>query len=259
MVLVPTREADGFDLHPDEVERRITDRTKAILLISPGNPTAGTITPPNVRRLAEIARYRNLLVISDEIYEKLLYDDTVHLSIGSQAAARDRTVTINGFSKTYCMTGWRLGYVAGPTAIMTAVAERKQLWSGPAPTVSQIAAIAALDGPTEWMAEYREIYHRRRRIVLDALDRLGFSYGEPRGGFYVYLNASSVGLDAYRISELLLDEAKVLLLPGTAFGDAWANYMRLAFLAPEEQISDAMSRMEAALGPHLHRAAGAVR
>ena len=118
MVSVPTHERDGFDLDPDDVERRITPRTRAILLITPGNPTAGTITPPNLRAIAELARRHDLLVISDEIYEKFLYDGAEHLSIGSLPGMAERTITLNGFSKTYCMTGWRVGYAAGPRPIM---------------------------------------------------------------------------------------------------------------------------------------------
>src|SRR6478672_10192273 len=133
MVSVPTEERDGFDLDPDEVERRITPRTRVLLLITPGNPTAGTITPPNLRRIAEIARKHDLLVISDEIYEKLLYDGAEHLSIGSLPGMADRTITLNGFSKTYCMTGWRVGYLAGPRSVMRRVRRLKELASSCAP------------------------------------------------------------------------------------------------------------------------------
>jgi aminotransferase len=135
MVSVPTEERDGFDLDPDAVEQRITDRTRVLLLITPGNPTAGTITPPNLRRIAEIARKHDLLVISDEIYEKLLYDGAEHLSIGSLPGMAERTITLNGFSKTYCMTGWRVGYVAGPRNIMRRVRHLKALASSCAPVV----------------------------------------------------------------------------------------------------------------------------
>src|SRR5262249_27413218 len=147
IVSIPTEEGDGFDLDPDEVEQRITPRTRALLLISPGNPSAGTITPPNIRRIAEIARKHDLLVISDEIYEKLLYDGTEHLSIGSLPGMTDRTITLNGFSKTYAMTGWRVGYVAGPRAVMQRVRRLKELASSCAPVVSQWAGVEALEGP----------------------------------------------------------------------------------------------------------------
>jgi aminotransferase len=247
MVSVPTCEADGFDLDPGEVEKRITPRTKALLLISPNNPTAGTVTPQNLRALADIAVRHDLYVISDEIYEKLVYDPHEHLSIGSLPGMAERTVTVNGFSKTFCMTGWRLGYLGGPHAIMAEARRKKAIVSTCAPVVSQAAGVAALTGPMDVIEEYRQIYTRRRKIVLDTLDRLGISYGEPRGGFYVFLNAASTGIAAPELSLKLLDEAHVLIFPGTGFGEAWADYMRLAWLVPEPELTVAMQRVEAVL------------
>ncbi len=248
MVSVPTDEHDGFDLDPEEVERRITPRTRVLLLITPGNPTAGTITPPNLRRLAEIARKHDLLVISDEIYEKLLYDGAEHLSIGSLPGMADRTITLNGFSKTYCMTGWRVGYLAGARSVMRRVRRLKDLASSCAPVVSQWAGVAALDGPQDVVEEYRSIYERRRRVMLDGLDRMGFTYGDPRGAFYIFVNASSVGMDSIDLSQKLLEEARVLIFPGTGFGEQWVDYMRASYLAPEAELAEAMSRIETCLG-----------
>ena len=248
MVSVPTREADGFDLDPGEVERRITPRTRALLLISPNNPTAGTVTPGNLRALAEVAQRHDLYVISDEIYEKLVYDPHEHLSIGSLPGMAERTVTVNGFSKTFCMTGWRLGYLGGPHALMAKARRQKAIVSTCAPVVSQAAGVAALTGPMDVIEEYRRIYTRRRAIVLDTLDRLGIAYGEPRGGFYVFLNAASTGIPAPELSRKLLEEARVLIFPGTGFGEAWTDYMRLAWLVPEPELIEAMRRIEAVLG-----------
>jgi len=248
MVSVPTEERDGFDLDPGAVEQRITDRTRVLLLITPGNPTAGTITPPNLRRIAEIARKHDLLVISDEIYEKLLYDGAEHLSIGSLPGMAERTITLNGFSKTYCMTGWRVGYLAGPRKVMRRVRRLKELASSCAPVVSQWAGVAALEGPQDAVEEYRRIYEGRRRVVLDGLDRLGFTYGDPRGAFYIFVNAASVGMDSIDLSRKLLEEARVLIFPGTGFGEQWVDYMRVSYLAPEEELAEAMSRVEACLG-----------
>lgn len=249
MVSVPTVEADGFDLHPRDVEKAITPRTKAILLVSPGNPTAGTITPTNLVGIAELARQHDLLVISDEIYEKLLYDGAEHLSIGSLPGMAERTITLNGFSKAYCMTGWRIGYLAGPPSIMRRVRELKALCSAAAPIVSQRAGIAALTGPQDAVEEYRLIYEGRRRIMLDALDRMGFTYGEPRGAFYIWVNASSVGMDSIDLSYKLLEEANVLAFPGTGFGEQWVDYMRIAYLAPEDELTEALTRMERCFRP----------
>ena len=249
MVSVPTVESDGFDLHPRDVEKAITPRTKAILLVSPGNPTAGTITPTNLVGIAELARQHDLLVISDEIYEKLLYDGAEHLSIGSLPGMAERTITLNGFSKAYCMTGWRIGYLAGPPSIIRRVRELKALCSAAAPIVSQRAGIAALTGPQDAVEEYRLIYEGRRRIMLDALDRMGFTYGEPRGAFYIWVNASSVGMDSIDLSYKLLEEANVLAFPGTGFGEQWVDYMRIAYLAPEDELTEALTRMERCFRP----------
>ena len=248
MVAIPTHERDGFDLDPDEVERRITPRSRVLLLITPGNPSAGTISPANIRRLAEIARKHDLIVISDEIYEKLLYDGTEHLSIGSLPGMAERTITLNGFSKTYCMTGWRVGYLAGPAAIMRRVRKLKELASCCAPVVSQWAGLAALNGPQDAVEEYRRIYEGRRRVMLDGLDRIGFTYGEPRGAFYIWVNASSVGMDSIDLTQKLLEEARVLIFPGTGFGDQWVDYMRVSYLAPEDELKEAMARLEVCLG-----------
>jgi aminotransferase len=248
MISIPTAEGDGFDLDPDEVERRITPRTRVLLLITPGNPTAGTITPPNLRRLADIARKHDLLVISDEIYEKLLYDGAEHLSIGSLPGMAERTITLNGFSKTYCMTGWRVGYLAGSRSVMRRVRRLKDLASSCAPVVSQWAGVEALEGPQDVVEEYRRIYEGRRRVMLDGLDRMGFTYGDPRGAFYVFVNASSVGMDSIDLSRKLLEEARVLIFPGTGFGEQWVDYMRASYLAPEEELAEAMTRIESCLG-----------
>jgi aminotransferase len=249
MVSVPTREDDGFDLDPAEVEARITPRTKALLLITPGNPTAGVVSPANIRGIAEVAKRHNMLVISDEIYEKLLYDGAEHLSIGSLPGMRDRTVTLNGFSKTYAMTGWRLGYVAGHVALMQRVAKLKALCSGCAPVVSQWAGVAALSGPQDCVEEFRRTYEGRRRIMLDSLDRMGFSYGRPDGAFYVFINTSSTGMDSEDLSYTLLKDAHVLAFPGTGFGPQWVGYMRVSYLADQGILREAMRRFEGRFGP----------
>jgi aminotransferase len=246
-VFVPTREEDGFELDPAEVEARITSRTRVLLIVSPGNPTAGTVSPAHVRELATIAKRYDLLVISDEIYEKLLYDGTEHLSTASLPGMAERTITVNGFSKAYCMTGWRIGWVAGPLSIIRQVAHRNELMTGSAPLVSQYAGLEALTGPQDVIDEYLEIYTRRRRVVLDTLDRLGLTYGMPRGATYVFFNAASAGMSSEALCRKLLTEARVLIFPGTGFGANWSQYMRLAWLLPEDDIVEAMKRVEAVL------------
>lgn len=251
VVSVPTYEADAFDLDPAEVEARITPRTRMLLLASPCNPTGGTISPDRVRQLAAIAKRHELIVVSNEMYEKLLYDDAKHLSIASLPGMAERTITVNSFSKAYCMAGWRVGWLAGPERLVREVARLKRLTTASAPLVSQHAAVAALTGPQGVITSYLEQYSRRRRIVLDALDRIGFTYGEPRGGLFVFLNASASGIGAEQLSHKLLSEAHVLIFPGTGFGARWSKYLRLAWLAPEKPIVDAMARLERCLSSLL--------
>jgi len=247
LVTVPTQEYDGFDVHAEEVACRITSRTRAILLVTPGNPTAGTISPDNIRAIATVARQHDLLVISDEIYEKFLYDGAEHLSIGSLPEMAGRTITLNGFSKTYAMTGWRVGYAAGPRRLMSALRRRKALCSICAPVVSQWAALAALQGPQDAVAEFHRIYARRRALVLERLDRMGFSYGAPRGAFYIFTNTSSTGMNSIDLSLKLLEEAHVLIFPGTGFGEQWVDYVRITLLQPDQVLAEAMTRIEQCL------------
>jgi aminotransferase len=248
LVSVPTHQGNGFDVDPDEVAWRITSRTRAILLITPGNPTAGTITPPNIRAIAALAIRHDLVVISDEIYEKFLYGGAEHLSMGSLPGMAQRTITLNGFSKTYAMTGWRAGYAAGPATYMRALRRRKALCSVCAPVVSQWAALAALRGPQNCVTEFQRIYTRRRTMMLACLDRLGFTYGEPRGAFYVFANTSSTGMDSIDLSVKLLQEAHVLIFPGTGFGEQWVDYLRITLLQPDDVLAEAMRRVEQCLG-----------
>lgn len=250
MVLVPTYPEDDFDLRPDEVEKAITPKTKALLIVSPSNPTAAVVTPESLRGIAEIAKARNLIVISDEIYEKFIYPPSISLSIGSLPGMFERTVTLNGFSKTYAMTGWRVGYLAGPADFIAAIAAVKGATTGPAATISQLAALAAVSGPQDVVAEYHTIYSRRRALMMDGLTKLGFTFGEPQGAFFLYTNAVSSGFSAFELSYLLLKEGHVLIFPGTAFGDKWVDWLRISLLQPEDKLSEALTRMATVLERH---------
>ena len=247
MVLVPTDEAHAFELDPDEVERRVTPRTKLLLLISPNNPTGGINTPETVRRLARIAAERGLLVIADEIYEQFVYDGYEHLSVAALPGMRERTITLNGLSKTYAMTGWRIGYLAAPAELIRAVTALKRMVNIQAPIVSQWAGAAALDGPQESVAAMRATYDERRRFLMAALAEMGFSYGEQRGGLYIWANTSSSGVKSTELSYRFLRDGDVLILPGTGFGSRWGDYMRLTLLQPIERLQEAVERMRRVL------------
>ncbi|HEU5012178.1 MAG TPA: pyridoxal phosphate-dependent aminotransferase [Roseiflexaceae bacterium] len=249
-VLVPTLPEDDFDLKPEAIAQLITPRTKALLLVTPSNPTAGIVSPESLRGIAELAKQHNFIVISDEIYEKFIYPPGEHLSIASLPGMWERTITLNGFSKTYAMTGWRVGYVAAPPEFIRVLTEFKRAASDRTAAVSQYAALAAITGPQECVAEFHATYTRRRKVMLDGLTALGFSYSEPLGAFYVYANAASTGISAFELSYLLLREAQVLIFPGTSFGAKWVDWLRISLLQPEDVLQEALRRMAGVLERH---------
>jgi aminotransferase len=250
IVPVPTYEEDDFDLRPEEVEKYITPKSKILLLVTPGNPTSGVISPKNIRRLAEIAQEHDLIVISDEIYEQYVYDDAEHLSIASLPGMKERTITLNGVSKAYAMTGWRVGYIAAPAPLIASVREMKEGASLSTSVVSQWGAHAALSGPQDCLQEFYAIYDERRRVMMKGLDEMGFAYGRPRGAFYVFPNASSVGMPTEDLCYLLLEKGRVLIFPGTAFGESGHKYLRISFLQPKERLEEAVERMKDTLAKH---------
>jgi aminotransferase len=249
IVLVPTTEEKDFALRAGDIEACLSERSKALLLISPSNPTAAVIPPEEIRRIAELAIRHNLIVISDEIYEHFLYDGAEHLSIGSLPGMRERTITLNGLSKAYAMTGWRVGYIAAPAEFISAVASLKAMINVHAPTVSQWAAVAALEGPQECVREMRDLYAHRRRVLMDGLKEMGFTFGSSQGAFYIWANTGSTGLDAMRLSYLWLRDAGVMVFPGTGFGERWKDYMRFTLLQPDDVMLLALERMDDALKP----------
>lgn len=250
MVLVPTFPENNFDLRPDDVEAAITPSTKALLIVSPSNPTGSVVSTDSLRAIAEIARARDLIVISDEIYERFVYPPSQQLSVASLPHMFERTITLNGFSKTYAMTGWRVGYLAAPSIFARVLSGLKEAVSGPTSTVCQYAALAAISGSQDVVAEYYAIYTSRRRLMMERLREIGFTYSEPQGAFFVYTNAASSGMSAFELSYLLLKEAHVLIFPGTAFGEKWTDWLRISLLQPEEKLREALSRMEAVLERH---------
>jgi len=250
MVFVPTYAEDNFDLRASEVEAAITPKTKAILIISPSNPTSSVVSAANLRAIAEVAKRHNLVVISDEIYEKFIYAPSIQLSIASLPGMFPRTITLGGFSKTYAMTGWRVGYVAAPPDFIATLTAVKAATTGPISSVSQLAALAAATGPQDIVAEYREIYRRRLELMKGGLRDLGFAFSEPQGAFFVYTNAASSGIPAFELSYLLLKEGHVLIFPGTAFGDKWVDWLRISVLQPDDQLKIALDRMAGVLARH---------
>ena len=243
---IPTEQASDYALLPAEIEKRVTSRTKAIILISPNNPT-GAVTPPeHVKAIAEIAQRRDLVVIADEIYARIIFDGSTHLSIATLPEMKARTITLNGFSKSHAMTGWRVGYLAAPRDFVRRATEPRHTLSINAATPSQWAALAALTGPQQPVEAMVRAYAERRTMTMAALDALGFTYGHPGGAFYVYTNIAHTGRKADAFCETLLREARVLVFPGTMFGDPANRHIRISLLQPASRIAEAFARIEAA-------------
>ncbi len=244
-VPVPTYEKDDFARDVAEIEARITPRTRMFVLVSPNNPT-GAVTPPQViRKIADLAVKHDILIIADEIYAKMIYAPNEHLSIATLPGMKERTITLNGFSKTYAMTGWRVGYLAAPLDFVDKVTEPRHTLSINTCTVSQHAALAALTGPQEPLEAMLADYAARRDWLMPALTAAGFTYGHPGGAFYIYTNISSTGMPAPEFCERLLRETGVMLFPGTMFGDDSTDYIRISYLQPLPMIQEAMRRITA--------------
>jgi aminotransferase len=248
VVSVPTFQKDKFALSPAQIEARITPRTKVLVLISPNNPTGGVTPPSAIREIAEITKRHDIIVISDEIYAALLFNGAEHLSIGTLPGMRERTIIMNGFSKSHAMTGWRIGYIAAPQDFVQRMVEPRHTLSINASTPSQWAALAAATGPQSVVKDMLEIYASRRAVLLDGLDELGFTYGEPAGAFYVYTNIDASGLPATEFCSKLLAEARVLVQPGLLFADSDDRYVRMSLLQPKERIQEALGRIKEARG-----------
>jgi aminotransferase len=202
------------------------------------------VTPPEaIRAIAELAIEHDLIIVADEIYGRMIYTPNEHLSIATLPGLRERTVTLNGFSKTYSMTGWRVGYLAAPAELVSMLTEPRHTLSINTCTISQYAALAALTGPQEPVDAMIEEYAERRAWLMPALSEAGFSYGHPGGAFYIYTNISSSGLPSPLFCERLLQETGVMLFPGTMFGDTSTDYIRISYLQPLPLIQEAMERI----------------
>ncbi len=244
VVDVPTLEEDDFALRADAIRRALTDRSKLLVIANPNNPTGGLTPRVELERIAELAEEHDLLVISDEIYEKLIFGGAEHVSLGTFGGLHDRTVTVNGFSKAYAMTGWRVGYLAAPAWFMEPAVEIKHTLSICTPPALQRGALAALEGGDEAVASMLAEYERRLDLVLRSLDGMGISCGRPGGGMYVYANISSTGLDAETFCLELLRQERVMVFPGTMFADPANRHIRITLLSPYSSMEEALERMK---------------
>jgi aminotransferase len=246
-VPVPTYEAQSFELNPSDVAKAITPRTKAILLGYPANPTGAVMPADKLAEIAILAERHNLIVISDEIYNRLTYGVTVP-SFASLPGMKDRTVVLNGVSKCYSMTGWRIGYAAGPKEIIAGMTKIHQYTMLCASSMGQAAAIEALKNGEPDIQAMVEDYNHRRQVMVSGFNALGMSCFDPRGAFYAFPSVKSTGLSSDEFAERLLKEEKVAVVPGTAFGEQGEGYLRCCYATSLPQIEEALERIKRFLG-----------
>ncbi|MGN1022179.1 MAG: pyridoxal phosphate-dependent aminotransferase [Lachnospiraceae bacterium] len=242
-VIINLKEENRFKLTPEELEAAITPKTKLLVLPYPNNPTGAVMERKDLEALAPIIEKHDLYVLSDEIYGELTYTGNPHVSIVSVPGMQERTILINGFSKAYAMTGWRLGYVAGPEPIVQQMTKIHQYCIMCAPTTSQYAAVEALRNGDEDVQHMRESYDERRRYVLHALSEMGIPCFEPEGAFYVFPCIKKFGMSSEEFSVRLLQEEKVAIVPGTAFGDCGEGYLRISYAYSIDDLKKALGRL----------------
>lgn len=242
-VPIETKEEDNFRLLPEQLKEKITDKTKLLILPFPNNPTGGVMSRADLEAIAEVLRGTDILVLSDEIYGELRYDDEPHTPFSAIDGMRERTVVVSGFSKTFAMTGWRLGYAVGPRELMKQMTKVHQYCIMSAPTTSQYAAIEALRSCDEDVAYMCREYNNRRRYIVDGFREMGLSCFEPLGAFYVFPCIQSTGFTSEDFCERLLREEKVAVVPGTAFGASGEGFIRCSYAYSVENIEEALKRI----------------
>jgi len=241
-IMVPTSEESNFELNTSDVEARVTSKTKAILIGYPANPTGAVMSKEKLLRLTEVARRHQLLVISDEIYGRLVYG-VKHTCFATLPEMKENTILLGGFSKAYAMTGWRIGYAAASKEIIAAMTKIHQYTIMCAPTMAQVAAIEALKSGESSVLEMVEDYNRRRLMIVKGLNDIGLRCFEPRGAFYAFPSIKVTGMTSEEFAEKLLMEEKVAVVPGTAFGQCGEGYVRCCYATSLADIEEALSRM----------------
>ena len=246
VVYIPTKVEDNFQVTAETIEKYITDQTKVLFLGYPNNPTGAVLTRENLEEIAELVIKHDLLVISDEIYDRLVYGESFengHTCIPSIESLRDRTVLLGGFSKNYAMTGWRIGYACAPPEILSAIYKCHQYVVMSAPTMGQVGAVAAIRESQEDVERMRQAYDARRRVLVDGLNAAGLPTFEPEGAFYAFPDISSTGLSSEDFAQRLLHEERVACVPGDAFGPSGAGYLRCSYANSLENVTEAVARI----------------
>ena len=242
-VTIATKAENEFRLTADELKSHITDHTKLLILPYPGNPTGAIMERHDLEVIAEVLKNTNIAVISDEIYSELTYTGKKHVSIASLDGMQERTVVINGFSKTYSMTGWRLGYACGPAPVLSQMTKIHQFAIMSAPTTSQYAAIEAIKNGRADIEAMLEEYDMRRRLIVDGFNALGLECFEPKGAFYAFPSIKSTGLSSEEFCERLLYSKKVAIVPGNAFGESGEGHVRASYCYSVDHIKEALHRI----------------
>jgi aminotransferase len=252
IIHVPIEEKDDFVLQPSALLERITPKTKAIVVITPNNPTGAVIPGKTLKEIADLAIEKDLLIISDEIYEKIIFDGARHVSISSFPGMYERSIVLNGLSKAYSMTGWRLGYMAAPKDFIQKCRMLKYALTISVNHATQAAAVSILNNDGESVRQTLAVYDERRRSVMSKLDEMGLAYCYPKATFYIFVNITSTGLSSFEFCRRLLQDAQVQVMPGTAYGNG-EGYIRISLTAPLDQIERGMDRMASAVRRYQNR------
>lgn len=242
-VYVELKAENEFRLTPEQLRQAITPKTKVLVLPFPSNPTGGIMERRDLEAIAEVLRGTDIMVVSDEIYAELTYGQR-HVSLANLTDMYDRTIVVNGFSKSHAMTGWRMGYVCAPKPVIAAMVKLHQFGIMSAPTTSQYAAVEAMREGDRDIQHMREEYDRRRRYLVENLNRIGLSCFEPKGAFYVFPSIQSTGLTSDQFCERFLMEQRVAVIPGTAFGKGGEGFVRACYAASMKDIAESISRLD---------------
>lgn len=249
-VPIETKEEDDFRLLPKQLKEKITDKTKLLILPYPNNPTGGIMSRADLEAIADVLKDTNIMVLSDEIYGELCYGDEGHTSFAAIENMKERTVVVNGFSKSFAMTGWRLGYALGPERIIQLMTKIHQYGIMSAPTTAQFAAVEGLKNCDNDVEEMRREYNYRRRYIVDGFRAMGLSCFEPLGAFYVFPCIKSTGMTSEEFCQNLLMEEKVAVVPGNAFGESGEGFIRCSYAYSIENIQEALKRIERFVNRH---------
>ena len=244
-ILVTCKEENDFMLDIRDLRKSLTEKTKVIILNSPNNPTGSVLNQETLNGIAQIARERDLIVLSDEVYKGILYDGEEYHSIVSSENMRERTVIINSFSKEYAMTGWRVGYAAGPEEIIGSITKLQENVAACAAMPCQYAALEALQGSSDYKQYMVKQYKQRRDVIVERINKIpGMSCRKPKGTFYAFINIEELGMKSEEFANRLLESKQVVVVPGTAFGDSGEGYIRISYATSLEVIEKGLNRIE---------------